>query len=152
MAGSGVEYIASFCGNRNQSVQICCCPGMDTMRCHPTGSRHIELAVAQVFGIEPAAIGKNTRGRAREALARQTAMYLAHVACGLKLTDVGRLFQRDRTTVSHACAVIEDRRDDPRFDRALELLELVAQSLTAPRPGSAVATAASLPPAGFARA
>lgn len=50
-------------------------------------------------------------------------MYLAHVACGLPLAEVGRLFSRDRTTVAHACALIEDRRDDPTFDRALAVLE-----------------------------
>jgi hypothetical protein len=51
-------------------------------------------------------------------------MYLAHVAGGLPLTEVGRLFARDRTTVAHACAMVEDRRDDPAFDRCLGFLEL----------------------------
>ena len=60
-------------------------------------------------------------------------MYLAHVACGLSFTDVGLLFSRDRTTVAHACRVVEDRRDDPVFDRALELLEWVVPTLVAPR-------------------
>lgn len=95
----------------------------------------IGQAVAQVFGVEHAALDTVTRGRANVALARQVAMYLAHVACGQSLTDVGRGFARDRTTVAHACAVIEDRRDDPSFDRALELLELVVQSLAAARHG-----------------
>lgn len=63
------------------------------------------------------------------ARARQVAMYLAHVACGMSLTEVGRTFARDRTTVSHACGVIEDGRDDPTFDRTLELLEQVVYAL-----------------------
>jgi chromosomal replication initiation ATPase DnaA len=50
-------------------------------------------------------------------------MYLAHVAGGLSMREVGRLFSRDRTTVAHACALVEDRRDDPQFDRALAILE-----------------------------
>jgi chromosomal replication initiation ATPase DnaA len=50
-------------------------------------------------------------------------MYLAHVAGGLTLVEVARLFARDRTTVAHACAVVEDRRDDPEFDRTLAVLE-----------------------------
>lgn len=83
----------------------------------------IELAVTQVFGVEHAALGGGKRGLAHIAEARQVAMYLAHVACGLTLTDVGRLFGRDRTTVAHACAVVEDKRDDEDFDRALDLLE-----------------------------
>ena len=82
----------------------------------------IELAVTHVFGVEHQALGHVTRGVARTALARQVAMYLAHVACGLTLTDAGRLFGRDRTTVAHACLIVEDRRDDPLFDRALDLL------------------------------
>ncbi len=89
----------------------------------------IGAAVAQVFGVDAAAIDAETRGRAEVALARQVAMYLAHVACGMSLTDVGRMFSRDRTTVAHACAVIEDRRDDKVFDRAIELLEIVVAAL-----------------------
>ncbi len=58
------------------------------------------------------------------ASARQLAMYLAHVVGGLSLSEVGRLFGRDRTTVAHACQVVEDRRDDLTFDRAVSLLEL----------------------------
>ena len=83
----------------------------------------IERAVGQVFGIAGKDLRRSTRGRARVALARQVAMYLAHVGCGLSLTETGRLFERDRTTVAHACGVIEDRRDDPIFDRVLDLLE-----------------------------
>jgi chromosomal replication initiation ATPase DnaA len=45
------------------------------------------------------------------------------------LTEVGRLFARDRTTVAHACSLIEDRREDAPFDRALELLEGVMRLL-----------------------
>jgi hypothetical protein len=36
--------------------------------------------------------------------------------------------------VAHACGVIEDRRDDPMFDRALDLLEWVVPALVS-RPG-----------------
>lgn len=92
--------------------------------------RHvIEAAIGDVFGVPHADISQASRGKAPVALARQAAMYLAHVSCGLCLTDVGRIFARDRTTVAHACAVIEDRRDDPVFDRALELLEWIVPTL-----------------------
>ena len=57
-------------------------------------------------------------------------MYLAHVAFGLTLTEVGQVFARDRTTVAHACSLIEDLRDDLAFDRSLELLEGVLRFLT----------------------
>jgi chromosomal replication initiation ATPase DnaA len=90
----------------------------------------IEHAVVQVFGVASKDLSRATRGRAQVALARQVAMYLAHVGCGLTLTETGRLFARDRTTVAHACGVIEDRRDDPIFDRALDLLEWAVPALT----------------------
>ena len=87
----------------------------------------IELAISTVFDVGHHDLCGASRGVANTAVARQVAMYLAHVACGLTMTDVGRLFARDRTTVSHACRVIEDRRDDPSFDRALDFLEWSVQ-------------------------
>src|SRR5262249_43308997 len=92
----------------------------------------LEQAVSGVFMVEVADIWSDTRGRPRVAFARQVAMYLAHVACGLNLTEVGHVFSRDRTTVAHACNVVEDLRDDFRFDRSLELLEGVVRLLAPP--------------------
>ncbi len=89
----------------------------------------IEEAIAASFQIDPEVLRQPTRGRAQVALARQVAMYLAHIICTLSLTEVGEMFDRDRTTVAHACAVIEGRRDDPDFDRAMELLEEVVEGL-----------------------
>ena len=96
----------------------------------------IEQAVVQVFGVGQDDLRRITRGRANVALARQVAMYLAHVVCGMTLTDTGRLFGRDRSTVAHACGVIEDRRDDPLFDRGLDLLEWVVPAITTRFPAS----------------
>lgn len=102
----------------------------------------IEQTVAQVFGVANCDLRRSTRGRAHVARARQVGMYLAHVACGLSLTDVGRVFERDRTTVSHACGVVEDERDDPTFDRVLELLERAVIALLRPRHVETVRTGA----------
>lgn len=63
------------------------------------------------------------RGGAEVAFARQVAMYLAHVACGLTYGRAAQLYGRDRTTAAHACRMVEERRDDPTFDRILDLLE-----------------------------
>ncbi len=93
----------------------------------------IEHTVGGVFGIAQHDFAIATRGRARIALARQIAMYICHVVCRQSLTDVGRIFGRDRTTVAHACGVVEDRRDEPRFDRTVELLEHVVLALMMPR-------------------
>ena len=64
-----------------------------------------------------------TRRHAPVAFARQVAMYLSHVAGGMSLTEVGTAFGRDRTTASHACHIVEDRRDDPRLDSLIANLE-----------------------------
>lgn len=87
----------------------------------------VESTVGQVFSMLPEDFGSTHRGRARVALGRQVAMYLSHVVCRLTLTDVGRIFARDRTTVAHACGVVEDLRDDASFDRVLDLLERIVR-------------------------
>ncbi len=93
----------------------------------------IEDVVSRVFGVSRVELRKPTRGRADVALARQVSMYLAHVVFGLSLTEVGRAFDRDRTTVAHACGVVEDRRDDPTFDCILENLERIVEVWPATR-------------------
>ena len=50
-------------------------------------------------------------------------MYLMHVGHRRTLTDIGEIFERDRTTVAHACARIEDMRDDRAFDADVCRLE-----------------------------
>ena len=90
----------------------------------------LEQAIPKVFMVANTDLWAGTRGRPRVAFARQVAMYLAHVAGGLTMSEVGQLFRRDRTTVAHACAVVEDLRDDPTFDRSLELLEAILRLLS----------------------
>ncbi len=79
--------------------------------------------VTRVMGGAGAGVWGCSRGEAPVARSRQFSMYLAHVVCGLNFTQIGLVFARDRTTVSHACRLIEDRRDDPFVDRALDCLE-----------------------------
>jgi chromosomal replication initiation ATPase DnaA len=85
----------------------------------------LEEASAVAFGVAADAVRAQSRHGALVALARQSAMYLAHIVLGLNYSDVGRLFQRDRTTAAHACRRVEDRRDDPALDQRLDLLERV---------------------------
>jgi chromosomal replication initiation ATPase DnaA len=56
-------------------------------------------------------------------------MYLTHVICGVSLTEVGKIFQRDRTTAAYGCRIVEDLRDDPLTDRILSVLEAALVSL-----------------------
>ncbi len=60
---------------------------------------------------------------------RQISMYVCHVVLQISLTDIGYAFRRDRTTVSHACHVVEDRRDDPAFDDFIASVERVIASV-----------------------
>jgi chromosomal replication initiation ATPase DnaA len=66
------------------------------------------------------ALGKR---KAPVAFARQLAMYLCHVVADMSLRDIAEAFERDRTTVSHACHAVEDRRECPIYDRQVEHLE-----------------------------
>lgn len=86
-------------------------------------ARLAEMAVCAALRLPAGAMRQRCRGVRRVALARQAAMYLAHVGFGLTLSRVGVCFGRDRTTVRHACALIEDRRDRPDFELAMAALE-----------------------------
>lgn len=82
-----------------------------------------EKTVALAFGIPIASFHQRNRSSAEVALARQVAMYLAHTTFSLLLTEIGLHFRRDRTTVSYACAMVEDKRDEAEFDFLLMQLE-----------------------------
>ncbi len=83
---------------------------------------------AAVCGASHAALTADRRGKAKTARARQLAIYLQHVAIGSTVTTCARLFRRDRATIRHACARIEDARDDAGFDVALSRLETAAEA------------------------
>ena len=92
-------------------------------------ARVVISIIAQVFAVEARLICSPLRESARIAFARQVAMYLTHIRCGLNYTETGQLFNRDRTTVAYACALIEDQRDDPILDQTLTHTELAARRL-----------------------
>lgn len=77
-----------------------------------------------------------TRGSAEVAFARQVAAYLCHTAFEMSLSRVANAFARDRSTVAHACHLIEDRRDEAQFDHWIASLEAMLRD--APAPGRAV--------------
>lgn len=60
---------------------------------------------------------------------RQIAMYVCHVALQIPLCEIAKAFGRDRTTVGHACHVVEDRRDDPAFDEFVAAVERTVNSV-----------------------
>jgi hypothetical protein len=83
-----------------------------------------------MVGHREGAFAGQTRGRERRAAVhrRQIAMYVAHVVLRLSLTDIGIVYGRDRTTVGHACNVVEDRRDDAAYDRFVAGIERIVGS------------------------
>src|SRR4051812_49031166 len=72
----------------------------------------VAFCVARDFGLDAAELFERRRRAPRVAFARQVAMYVAHTSFQLSLARIGRVFGRHRTTVSHACHVVEDGRDD----------------------------------------
>ncbi|HEX7791829.1 MAG TPA: helix-turn-helix domain-containing protein [Afipia sp.] len=90
--------------------------------------RLVARCVALDFGLEAGYLEAALRGSQRVAFARQIAMYLAHVGFALNFDAVGRAFGRDRTTVAHACRVVEDGRDDIWFDCRMATLELICRA------------------------
>ncbi len=89
----------------------------------------IRQLTAHLFQIPVEELQSPTRRRPTAALARQVAMYVCHVSLGFSFSDVGELFDRDRTTASHACRVIEDRRDDRDFDELIGRIEIAIAAL-----------------------
>lgn len=95
-------------------------------RCPRTVGPVVAL-VARHNNVSVSSLLASSRSRKPIARARQLAMYLSHVVLGQSMTDVGSAFGRDRTTVSYACGLIEDLRDDPKFDADVSALELELQ-------------------------
>jgi chromosomal replication initiation ATPase DnaA len=86
-------------------------------------ARLAQQAVAFVFGEAGEELTALSRRTSTMSRARQIAMYLVHVAFGMSLGRVALAFRRDRSTVSYACRVVEDHREDEAFDDCLDRLE-----------------------------
>jgi hypothetical protein len=82
-------------------------------------------AIFNVSGRELRSPGRCGKPVAR---VRQVGMYVAHVTLGLTMTQVGRGFGRDRSTVLHACHLVEDMRDETEFDRIVGTVERIAEA------------------------
>ena len=89
----------------------------------------ISNLVSKVFHVPVYMLFLAQRGKAHHALARQVAMYLLHICLGKSFSEIGRIFGRDRTTVSHACQLIEDKRENFHMDWTLSLMEQSVSAL-----------------------
>ncbi len=87
------------------------------------GARWVEIIVASAFALGAGAMRDTHRGCATVAFARQVAIYLSHTRLGLNYTEAGAYFGRDRTTAAYACRTVEEKREDPAVDAAIDFLE-----------------------------
>jgi hypothetical protein len=83
---------------------------------------------AALFDVPGRELRRSGRSTADINRARQIAMYVAHVVLRVSMRDVGLGFGRDRTTVVHACHLIEDLRDDAEFDGVVTTVERVTKA------------------------
>src|SRR5690606_13802898 len=84
--------------------------------------------LAAMFGVSGMELRSPLRCRREVARVRQIGMYVAHTAFGLAVREVAAGFARDRTTVMHACHLVEDMRDDTEFDAIVSTFERIAHS------------------------
>lgn len=101
---------------------------VDTLRC-----RVIWRLVAELFAMASDRDLPEVAARRRPRChIRQIAMYLSHVVLSVPYGSIAQAFGRDRTTVVHACAVVEDRRDDAGYDRFVERCERCVEAVFQP--------------------
>lgn len=96
---------------------------MKKTECDLALAQLVAATVAIEFGIASQDLFTRTKGPAHLSFARQVAMYLMHIVYQVNLSRVARAFSRDRSTVSYACNIIEDCREDPYFDEKITRLE-----------------------------
>lgn len=100
----------------------------DRMRGGDRAAAAVVAIVARRRGIALGRLFHRSRCEAGVAEARMLAMYLVHVVLGRSYSEVGEFFGRDRTTVAHACARIEDMRDNASVDADVAALEAEIES------------------------
>lgn len=86
-------------------------------------ARLIVAAVSAEFSVPEAGIFGELKGRSEISYGRQIAMYLMHCILGTTKTRIAEVFGRHFSTVSHACKLIEEHRDDSVLDQKLIGLE-----------------------------
>jgi chromosomal replication initiation ATPase DnaA len=86
----------------------------------------VRLLTAEVFLVACERVGVRRERRRMACHIRQIAMYICHVTLQMTLTAIGAGFGRDRSTVAHACHVVEDRRDNKEYDEFVSSLERIA--------------------------
>jgi hypothetical protein len=87
--------------------------------------RQLTQELLQAVGVD-----SDSGGRRRSAgHVRQVAMYVCHIAYSMPMGEVAAAFGRDRSTVGHACRMVEDRRDDAAYDGFVTIIERMASAV-----------------------
>jgi Bacterial dnaA protein helix-turn-helix len=79
----------------------------------------VALAFAQTFNT----VRAPTRSIAEHAFVRQLAVYMTNTTFAQNFTAIGRTFGRERSTISHACTLVESARQTPHINTALVALD-----------------------------
>ena len=79
------------------------------------------------FNVSGRELRSHSRCERPVARVRQIGMYVAHVTLALTMSEVGRAFGRDRSTVNHACHLIEDMREEVEFDGIVQSIENIVK-------------------------
>jgi chromosomal replication initiator protein len=83
---------------------------------------HIQRKASEFFGLKLSDMRASARTKAI-AFPRQVAMYLARQLTHASLTEIGRAFDKDHTTVLHGVTKIEALiREDPKFKKTIDTL------------------------------
>ena len=106
---SGQEVVLASAHDRKSSRQL--------------AAQFVNQMIAAAFEISGERLLHNDRGVVRINRPRQISMYLMNTALSLKFTEIAEFYDKDRTTVSHACKVIEELRDDVEFDDRISEFE-----------------------------
>ena len=93
------------------------------------------IFVAQHFNVPIRQLMSKTRAKAKVARARQIAIYVAHTTFSVPYREAAAYFQRDRTTIAHACKTIEDQRDDQHSDKKIAQIENLVEEAAGLRVG-----------------
>jgi chromosomal replication initiation ATPase DnaA len=91
----------------------------------------VTALVATALNMHAAHVNSDSRRRP-ESAARAIVYYIMRCAFGLSLGRVAAAVGRDRSTIRIACDRMEERREDPNFDRWLASLERAAVSSPLP--------------------
>lgn len=89
----------------------------------------VNRVTEEMLGVVQEPVLRKGDRRRQRCQIRQISMYLCHVVLGMPQQEVARAFGYDRSTVSYACQVIEDRRDNKALDQFICALERVVAVL-----------------------